>query len=96
MIKLVRTVLYPHVFNLGSPSFQRTVVNLLPWKKLHQIRDMVDVLHHNSVEIFEATKRSVKEGYRDTDGRIGEGRDIMSVLGNVFSIFGWDQADHGG
>ena len=87
-VKLARMILFPHVFNLGTPSFQRKVVDLLPWKKLHQIRDMVDILHRSSLEIFEATKRSLKEGHRGVDGSIGEGKDIMSVLGKTPSFLG--------
>jgi hypothetical protein len=41
---------------------------------MHRVRDMVDVMHNTSLDIFEATKRSANEG--DGLGR----KDIMSVL----------------
>lgn len=55
-------------------------MNLVPWPELHRARDMVDVLHNTSVEIYEDTKRSLKEG-DDISARHGRGKDIMSVLG---------------
>jgi hypothetical protein len=68
-----------YVTKLGSPKFRRAIVDLLPWKKLHELRDMVDVMHNTSVEIFEATKRSL-EGGADPSRRIGGGKDVMSLL----------------
>ncbi|KAJ2926652.1 hypothetical protein H1R20_g10424, partial [Candolleomyces eurysporus] len=42
-------------------------------------RDIIDVMHQTSVEILEATKKSLKEG-GETKSRIGGGKDIMSIL----------------
>ena len=71
----------PYFYGVGSPRFQRAVVDLIPWKKLHELRDMTDVMHNTSLEIFEATKQAMESG--DTAGRstrIGAGKGIMSVL----------------
>ncbi|KAF6748132.1 cytochrome P450 [Ephemerocybe angulata] len=76
---LARVFIWPWVVNIGSPSFQRAVVNALPWKGLHDVRDMIDVMHTTSVEIFEATKRSLEKG-EDLSAKIGGGKDIMSIL----------------
>lgn len=78
-IILARVFIWPWVVNIGSPGFQRAVVNALPWKGLHDVRDMIDVMHTTSVEIFEATKRSLEKG-EDLSARIGGGKDIMSIL----------------
>ncbi|KAF5328482.1 hypothetical protein D9611_014531 [Ephemerocybe angulata] len=78
-VLLTRVTIWPYVFNFGSPKFQRWVVDTLPWKALHEVRDMVDVMHNTSVDIFEATKRSVARG-EDPSTRIGGGKDIMSIL----------------
>jgi hypothetical protein len=54
-------------------------VNVLPWKKLHAIRDMVDVMHKTSIDIFENAKRGLDKG-DDARERIAKGKDIMSAL----------------
>ncbi|KAJ3507575.1 hypothetical protein NMY22_g16892 [Coprinellus aureogranulatus] len=80
-IRITMIFLFPYIYNLGSPRFQRAVVDLLPWKKLHELRDMVDAMHKTSIEIYEATKESLKDGQRvEGGGRVGGGKDIMSVL----------------
>ncbi|KAJ2919662.1 hypothetical protein MD484_g664, partial [Candolleomyces efflorescens] len=68
-----------YVTMIGTGKFRRAIVNLLPWKKLHELRDMVDVMHNTSVEIFESTKRSLEAG-EHLSNRIGKGKDVMSLL----------------
>lgn len=72
-------MVYPYIHNIGSPRFQRTVLNFLPWKRLHELRDVVDVMHRTSTDIFESAKKAVKEG-KDIPDRPGGGKDIMSIL----------------
>jgi hypothetical protein len=52
---------------------------MLPWKSLHILRDMVDVMHNTSVAIFESRKDAIlnEEGLSMEPGK---GKDIMSVL----------------
>jgi hypothetical protein len=74
-----RNLIFPYVYNLGTPRFQRAVVNALPWKKLHELRDMVDLTHKTSLEILEATRRAVGNG-GNKEERIAGGKDIMTCL----------------
>ena len=55
-------------------------MDLLPWKNLHDIRDIVDILHNTSVEIFEAKKKALEEGDEAVTQQIGRGKDIISIL----------------
>lgn len=55
-------------------------MDILPWKNLHAIRDIADVFHNTSVEIFEAKKKALEEGDEAVTQQIGQGKDIMSVL----------------
>lgn len=55
-------------------------MDLLPWKSLHEIRDIVDVLHKTTVEIFEAKKKALEEGDEAVAQQIGQGKDFMSIL----------------
>ncbi|KAF5339400.1 hypothetical protein D9611_009907 [Ephemerocybe angulata] len=77
---ICRFTIMPIIHNWGSRRFQRAVVDFLPWKALHEVRDMVDVMHSTSVEIFEKTKQAIKEGGIAASERVGGGKDIMSVL----------------
>ncbi|KAF6748100.1 cytochrome P450 [Ephemerocybe angulata] len=77
-ILLARLFIFPYVVSLGSPRFQRAFVDALPWKALHIVRDMVDVMHNTSLEIFEATKRSLDKVDGGSEKR--DGKDIMSIL----------------
>lgn len=55
-------------------------MNLLPWKNLHDLRDVVDVLGNTAIEIFEEKKRALEEGDEAVTQQIGKGKDIMSIL----------------
>ncbi|KAF9533506.1 cytochrome P450 [Crepidotus variabilis] len=79
-IHLARTYLLPIVKNIGTPSFRRHLVNLIPYKTLHEIRDVADVMHQTSLEIYHARKAAVTEGNSMLSMQIAQGKDIMSVL----------------
>ena len=55
-------------------------MNLLPWKSLHEMRDVVDVLAKTSVEIFEEKKGALEKGDTTVNQQIDQGNDIMSIL----------------
>ncbi|RXW23527.1 hypothetical protein EST38_g2354 [Candolleomyces aberdarensis] len=56
-----QTFLLPLVHNIGSPKFRRWVVDTVPWKNLHELRDIVDVMHEAASEIVEVKKREYYE-----------------------------------
>ncbi|KAJ2914416.1 hypothetical protein MD484_g5991, partial [Candolleomyces efflorescens] len=68
-----RLLLLKHA-DLVSPKVQRAIVDFVPWKRMHKIRDMVDIMHNTSLDIFEAAKQSASQG--DGVGR----KDIISAL----------------
>ncbi|KAF6751311.1 cytochrome P450 [Ephemerocybe angulata] len=80
LIMLPRIFLLPYVHNLGSPRFRRAVIDALPWKGLHDVRDIADVMDKTAVEIFESSKRALKDSESDMSQRVGGGKDIMSIL----------------
>ena len=55
-------------------------MNLLPWKNLHELRDVVDVLNNTAIEIFEEKKKALEEGDESVTLQISKGKDIMSIL----------------
>jgi hypothetical protein len=89
LIVILRMICFPWVYNLGTPRFRRAFVDWCPWGELRRTRDMVDVMHQTSVEILEATKKSLKDS-GERKSRIGGGKDIMSILGEW--VYVWPHA----
>ena len=70
----------PLVSEIGSPSFRRFIVNLLPWKDLHQMRDMVDYMYDIATGIYENKKHAFEKGDEAVTQQIGRGKDLISIL----------------
>ncbi|TFK20717.1 cytochrome P450 [Coprinopsis marcescibilis] len=80
-----RVYLIPFVqkWNLGGKRLQRFVVDKFGWKDAHDLRDIVDVMHKSSTEIFESKKAALAAGDDTVAQQIGQGKDILSILSNV-------------
>ena len=76
---------------LGTPKFRRFILDLIPWKPLHQLRDISDVIHNTAVEIINSKKRALEGGDEAVARQIGQGKDILSILSRGFSFldYGW-------
>jgi hypothetical protein len=84
-----RTYYLPIISKFGSPRFRRYLLGLIPSRTLHELRDIVDVLQNTAVEIYEAKQKTLAEGDRETEMKVSEGKDIMSILGQLwFSLAG--------
>lgn len=75
----VRSYLWP-LTNVGTPKMRRFIVDLLPWKSLHDVRDIIDSIHNTSLEIFESKKRALLDGDEAVTRQVGQGKDILSIL----------------
>ncbi|KAJ3868460.1 cytochrome P450 [Lentinula novae-zelandiae] len=85
--KMIKELLYfwrlnvlPYVSWVGTAKFRRFVVNLLPWKDLHHLRDMVDYMHNVAEEIYEDKRRAFEMGDEAVEQQIGRGKDLISIL----------------
>ena len=76
----VRTFLLSTLVKIGTPKFRRFMVDLMPFKNVRKLRDIVDILDGTAVEILEAKRRALREGDEAVKGQIGQGKDVMSVL----------------
>jgi hypothetical protein len=79
------TYLAPLV-RIGTPKFRRFILNLIPWKALHQIRDISGIIHNTAVDIINSKKRALEDGDEAVARQIGQGKDILSVLSKGFSF----------
>ncbi|KAJ3829900.1 cytochrome P450 [Lentinula raphanica] len=56
------------------------LMNIIPWKALHDVRDMVNYMHEISVQVYEEKKRALEEGDEAVLRQIGKGKDLLSIL----------------
>ncbi|KAJ7234370.1 cytochrome P450 [Mycena haematopus] len=80
-LSLAFRLILPWASKIGTPRFQRTVVDWVPWKALHDFRDTLDIMDHTTRQIFEAKKNALSSTgeWSATDG----GKDIISILMQV-------------
>ena len=72
--------LVPYLVKLGSPSFRRMLIDMLPISALREGKEIADTLHEESKSIYESNKRALM-GERDVVApQVGDGKDILSIL----------------
>ncbi|KAI0746721.1 cytochrome P450 [Daedaleopsis nitida] len=76
---IVRLTL-PLVSRIGTASFRRRVVEMIPNANVQRLREISDVMHQRSVLIYNEKKAALEKGDEALKHQIGEGRDIMSIL----------------
>ncbi|KAJ3964220.1 cytochrome P450, partial [Lentinula raphanica] len=76
-VQFWRMNVLPRVVWIGSPSFRRFIVNMLPWNDVHHIRDMIDYMWEVSDGIYENKKRAFRMGDEVVAQQIGKGKDII-------------------
>ncbi|KAJ4475938.1 cytochrome P450 [Lentinula edodes] len=70
----------PYVSWIGTAGFRRRIVNMLPWKDLHHMRDMVDYMHSVAEQIYKIKLRAFEAGDEAVASQIGRGNDLISIL----------------
>lgn len=65
---------------IGTPAFRRFMVDICPWKALHEARDIVDIMYETSLEIYAEKKQALADGDEALSVKVGQGKDIMSIL----------------
>ncbi|KAF8824962.1 hypothetical protein HHX47_DHR7000687 [Lentinula edodes] len=80
-----RTYLLPLSVKVLPTNVRTFIMNITPWRTLHDVRDMVNYMHELSVEIYEEKKRAFKEGDEAVVRQIGKGKDLLSIMSNAMS-----------
>ncbi|KAF9522379.1 cytochrome P450 [Crepidotus variabilis] len=85
MIVLSKTVvlqnyILPSVMKIGTARFRRFMLDLLPFRVLHDVKDISDVMHSTSVEIYNSNMRALSEGNDAFIDHITGGKDLISTL----------------
>ncbi|KAI0648471.1 cytochrome P450 [Trametes meyenii] len=70
----------PILMKIGTASFRRRVVELLPYDPSQRMKQISDALHSRSLQIVNERKLALQGGDEALKQQVGEGKDIMSVL----------------
>lgn len=73
-------IIVPYLHYLGPPWFRRMLLDMLPNKKIQRIKNLTDIVHTKSKEIFLVKKAAIERGDQELLHTVGEGKDIMSIL----------------
>lgn len=76
----------PFVLNIGPASFRRFIIDILPWKNAHKLRDMIDYMHNLGSEILKSKKAALEEGNEAVDQQVGRGKDLISILSETGTV----------
>ncbi|KAF5346787.1 hypothetical protein D9758_015732 [Tetrapyrgos nigripes] len=76
----VRNYVLQWALKIGTPSFRRRVLDMIPWKDGHHMRDMSDYSWEMSKQIYDGKKKALAEGDEAVAQQVGKGKDIMGIL----------------
>ncbi|KAG5653381.1 hypothetical protein H0H81_000768 [Sphagnurus paluster] len=79
-MRFARVLLLTTLVKLGPPKFRRVMVELLPFKNVQKLKNMVDIMEKTSVDILEGKKNALQRGESAMMEQVGQGKDIMSIL----------------
>ncbi|KAJ7839582.1 cytochrome P450 [Mycena olivaceomarginata] len=77
---LAARYILPWAVTIGSPKFRRFIVGIVPWKNLHDVRDILDTLYSTAVHIYKSKKAALEAGDEAVSSQIAKGKDIISIL----------------
>ncbi|KAL1682617.1 cytochrome P450 [Schizophyllum commune] len=75
-----RVYVLPHVHKLGPAWLRRLIVNVLPMRRVRDLRDKVDLMWANSKEIYSRKLEALRLGDEAVTKQVGQGKDILSLL----------------
>ncbi|KAI0070120.1 cytochrome P450 [Panus rudis PR-1116 ss-1] len=70
----------PFLTKIGSPSFRRRILELIPSQRLQRTKEISDALDKTSRMILQQKKQALAQGDEAVSRQVGEGKDIISVL----------------
>ncbi|KAI0789219.1 cytochrome P450 [Abortiporus biennis] len=78
-LQLIRFT-FNYFTRLGSASFRRRLVELMPHPLIQKIKDIIDTMHFHAVDILNSKKQALKSGDEAVSDQLSQGKDIISVL----------------
>ncbi|KAH9485689.1 Cytochrome P450 monooxygenase 91 [Psilocybe cubensis] len=78
--EFIRDFVMPKIARIGTRSFRKFVVDIMPFAAVKEMKNIIDVLYRTSVEIFESKKEAIAKGDEALAAQVGKGKDIISIL----------------
>ncbi|PPR05971.1 hypothetical protein CVT24_004635 [Panaeolus cyanescens] len=75
-VLLARLIFLPTIVKLGLPRLWRKLVDMIPWRSLHEIRDVCNLMHRTALEIYEPKKQALQTKGMEEESA----NDILSIL----------------
>lgn len=76
----------PYLPDIGSPWFKRKLVEMFPSKNVQKLLYITDLVHEKAVGIYQEKKRMIEQGDEALKHKVGEGKDLMSILRKSLAI----------
>lgn len=70
----------PKIARIGTRTFRKSIVDMMPFAAVKELRSIINVLYETSVEIFESKKAAITKGEEALVAQVGRGKDIISIL----------------
>ena len=70
----------PWLIKIGTPSFRRTVLELIPFQSIQTMIRLTDTMNARTRQIFQGKKEALAKGDEAVQNQIGKGKDILSIL----------------
>lgn len=74
----------PYLVKIGSPSFRRKVVQWMPWKLVRDMQKNVDAIDGQARNVYNLKKEALLKGDDAVVQQVGSGKDIMSILCELY------------
>ena len=65
---------------LGPARFRRFLLDCLPHKSIQRMKNVSDVMHQRSLEIYNEKKAAIERGDQETLIAVDESKDMLSIL----------------
>ena len=65
---------------MGSATFRRRIVEMIPIRKVKEITYLIDTLDRQSRAVFDSKKAALLKGDEDVMQQVGEGKDLLSIM----------------
>ncbi|KAJ3527607.1 hypothetical protein NMY22_g9729 [Coprinellus aureogranulatus] len=79
LLTMARLLLGEYLLDVFPPAVERWVVNILPWPKLHELRDMSDIMWETARDIVDVTKQGL-HGEKSSPSELEGGNSVMKLL----------------
>lgn len=83
---LTSQFVFPLAAKLHLPRVKRFIIERIPWTRVREIKEVIDVMHNTSLDIIQMKKEALNNTSPDAAKELLERKDIISILSKLFSF----------